>query len=193
LSQEEISVADSAAMDVPQDMSDLLENLPTTPNKRRTSPRKTATPMAAPQDMSDLLENLPPTTTPNKRRSSPRKTLTPAKPNIKDTIKSILADMAPPSEAEIQAKRTPKSAPLAEISAAKNSPAQLFPIFQKGFQSTSKSPADTGKKQAASKRKLHLATTVGEDAQSGLKQAVIDAGQVLTFCQTFWASEGSFL
>jgi len=150
-----------------------------------------------PKEIEELLENVPPSTashveSPNKRRTSPRKKVAStfptknspfnvAKPieNVTDAIKDILANLAPPTDEETRAKRTPKAGPLVEIgnsSSKANSPAKMFPIFGKGF--SENGDAGSAKKQAAStKRKLHLASTVNEDAKSGLKQAVIDAGQ----------------
>ena len=114
--------------------------------------------------------------TPTKRRASPRKKTS---ENVNDAIKSILSSLPPPTDDEVRENRNSKSGPLVEIG---NSPpakaekaAKLFPIFAKGF-SENASP-NSAKKQALSKRKLPLASTVNEDSTNGLKQSVIDAGQ----------------
>ena len=145
-----------------------------------------------PKELEELLATTSNVDSPTKRRTSPRKkvaTISPtknspfnvAKPteNVTDAIKNILANLAPPTEEEIRVKRTPKTGPLVEIgnsSSKTNSPAKMFPIFGKGF--SDNGDAGSAKKQAsATKRKLQLASTVNEDAKSGLKQSVIDAGQ----------------
>jgi len=137
-----------------------------TPTKRRTSPTKGA----ASTDNG----------TPTKRRTSPRKAAA-STGNVNETIRSILANMAPPTEDEIRENRGQKSDPLPEtenspdVAAKADSSEKLFPIFSKGF--SAKGVTDSAKKTAASKRKLQLATTATEEGKSGLKQAVIDAGQ----------------
>jgi len=100
------------------------------------------------------------------------------KENVTDTIKNILANLPPPTEEEIRAKRTPKSGPLVEIgnSPTKNgSPTKLFPIFDKGSTAPTVGTPTSSRKHPA--KRNFLASTVNDDGKSGLKQAVIDAGQ----------------
>lgn len=119
--------------------------------------------------------------TPSKRRVSPRKKPTPSSSsseNVNDTIRSILANMAPPTEEEIRETRVPKAAPTSaetETSPAKtdtDTGVKLFPIFGPGF--SAKSPGSAKKKR---KCQLPMTSTTTDDGKSGLKQAIIDAGQ----------------
>jgi hypothetical protein len=100
------------------------------------------------------------------------------KENVTDTIKNILANLPPPTEEEVRAKRTPKSGPLTEIGNSPTktgSPTKLFPIFDKGSTAPVVGTPTSSRKHPA--KKNFLASTVNDDAKSGLKQAVIDAGQ----------------
>ena len=167
-----------------------------TPNKRSTrqSPNKKLTNGTPTKDKTSPLKRLQGSYSPTKivstkssttfsPRKSPRKTIqspfTATKPavNVAESIKDILANLAPPTEEEIRAKRTPK--PLQEIgnspSKTDKSTSKMFAIFGKGFSENGAS--NSAKRQGLSKKKLQMATTAVEDAKSGLKQAVIDAGQ----------------
>jgi len=117
--------------------------------------------------------------TPSKRRMSPRKKPTSSSSeNVNDTIRSILANMAPPTEEEIRETRGPKSAPTSTetetspADAKTDATVKLFPIFGPGF--SAKSPGSAKKKR---KCQLPMTSTTTDDGKSGLKQAVIDAGQ----------------
>ena len=182
-------------------MEFVIENLPPvtleTPTKRSTrqSPTKRLTNGTPLKGKASPAKNVPTSTSPTKNvstksatktfspRKSPRKAIqspfTATKPviNVAESIKDILANLAPPTEEEIRAKRTPK--PLQEIgnspSKTDSSTSNLFPIFGKGFSENGAS--NSAKRQGSLKKKLQLASTASEDVKSGLKQAVIDAGQ----------------
>ena len=121
----------------------------TTPSTRRTSPRKKS-----------------PTKTLTTTTNSPFNVVKP-KENVTDTIKNILANLAPPTEEEVRVKRTPKSGPLTEIgnSPTKNgSPSKLFPIFDKGSTAPIVGTPTSSRKHLA--KRNFLASTVTKTCAS---------------------------
>lgn len=140
------------------------------PNKRLRSATNSRSPIKLANDDDD---------TPTKRRSSPRKKPAAAE-NVNDAIKNILANMAPPTEEEVRQTRGPKSAPSPDKTV--NSPgkadngAKMFPIFGSGFAAKG---SDSAKKKRKCQQPMTSTTTTTTDdgGKSGLKQAVIDAGQ----------------